>query len=366
MKKKKVKKFIFVCLKKGMLISLVVSLFVFVPALTKAYKAREDALANKFIGKKAEHQGIITLWNVDTFEGGSASKTSFLESASLKFEKENKGAYINVENLSIDEFLSRVKQGCKSDLLSFGNGIQDYLKKDMQSLPSEVLSNVKSNFLSCGLDAGQLKAVPWVYSAYCLISSISRIEKAGKSFNNNLKELALNLSFDKKLKKSIKHTYSITFGGNEFSNAVNIFSREFDVNLNDEVKMKNIDKNYNKNTFYEAYVNFINGNASVLLGTNRDVLRMENRAFAGKETDVIYEPILSYTDLVQYISVLTTDSKKRNVCLDFIEFILSEKMQTQVKNIGLFSTTIFNLYEDGIFKEIENKINEEMVVKNLF
>ena len=366
MKKKKVKKFIFVCLKKGMLISLVVSLFVFVPVLTKTYKAREDAIENKFLGKKAEYQGVLSLWNVDTFEGGSASKTSFLENASLKFEKENRGAYIRVDNLTVDEFISRIKDGKKPDLFSFGNGVQVYLKNDMQTLPNDILSNVKSNFLACGVDRGNIKAVPWSFSTYCLISSISRIEKAGKEFNNNLKELALNLAFDKKLKKSTKHTYSITFGGNDFSNAINIFAREFSANLNNEVQMKNIDENYNKNTFYEAYVNFINNKASVLLGTNRDVFRMENRKFAGKESDVIYEPILSFTDLVNYISITTDETIKKGVCLDFIEFLLSENNQKKISEIGLFSTVLNNLYDDGLMKEIEEKIKGQMIIKTLF
>jgi len=366
MKKKKVKKFIFVCLKKGMLLSLVVSLFVFVPVLTKTYKAREDAIENKFFGKKSEYQGVLSLWNVDAFEGGSASKTSFLESVSLKFEKENKGAYIKVDNLTVDEFVSRIKDGKKPDLFSFGNGMEDYLKNNMLTLPNDILSNVKSNFLACGVDGGNIKAVAWSYSTYCLISSVSRIEKAGKEFNNNLKELALNLSFDKKLKKSTKHIYSITFGGNEYSNAINIFSREFGVNLNKEVKMKNIDENYNKNTFYEAYVNFINNKSSVLLGTNRDVFRMENRKFAGKETDVIYEPLLTYTDLVNYVSIIATEEKKKNVCLDFIRFLLSENIQKTISSIGLYSSVLRGLYKDGIMQKIEQQISEQMIIKNLF
>ena len=65
----------------------------YVFAVNKDYKTPavwSNVLSNKFFGKKAEYQGVITLWNVDTFEGGSASKTSFLENVSLKFEKEKK------------------------------------------------------------------------------------------------------------------------------------------------------------------------------------------------------------------------------------------------------------------------------------
>ena len=126
------------------------------------------------------------------------------------------------------------------------------------------------------------------------------------------------------------------------------------------------DKNYDKNTFYDAYVNFINNKSSVLLGTNRDVFRMENRVFVGKETDVIYEPLTSYTDLVNYISVITSKTKKQNVCLDFVKFLMSEKIQKEIKSIGIFSTTLNNIYDDGVIKEIEDKLTGKMVVENLF
>ena len=320
---------------------------------------RENAISNKFFGHKAEFQGVLTLWNIDTFEGGCSSKTSFLEDVSLKFEKQNKGAYIKVENLGIDEFLQRLKDNKMPDMFSFGLGAQKYLQDKMISLPNKVLTNVKSNFLSCGIDGENIKAVPWSYSLYTLISSLTRIEKAGKTYNNNLKELVLDLSYDKKYKKNTKHIYSLTFGGNEFANALNIFNREFDKNVINEVNLRNIDINYNKNTFYEAYVNFVNYQSSVLLG-------MENRCFLGKETDAIYEPLLSFTDLVNYISVLTKDSNKQNVCLDFVDFLLSENIQKEIKNIGLFSTTLNEIYKQGVMQRIERSLTEKMVVKNLF
>ena len=34
--------------------------------------------------------GVIELWNVDTFEGGSVSRAAFLEKRAIEFEKKNK------------------------------------------------------------------------------------------------------------------------------------------------------------------------------------------------------------------------------------------------------------------------------------
>lgn len=366
MKKKRFNKFIFACFKRSLIFSFAISLFVFVPTITKFVAAKEESLSKKFLGEKADYQGIITLWNVDTFESGSASKISFLENVSLVFEKKNRGAYIKVDNLTIDEFMLRIKENKRPDIFSFGTGVESYLKQDMMELPNQILQCVKANFLSCGLSSKNILAVPWSYSIYTLISSSNRIEKAGKTIKQNLKDFALDLAFDTKLKKSTKHTVSITFGGNNYVHAVNNLLRNFDINLNQEVKMGKIDEKYNKNTFYDAYVNFINNKSSVLLGTNRDVFRMENRKFAGKESDIIYDPLINFTDLVNYVSVTTKDQNKQKTCIEFINFMLSSEVQLRIKNIGMFSTTKSDLYIDGVLKNIEEKINESLLIKNLF
>ena len=92
-----------------------------------------------------------------------------------------------------------------------------------------------------------------------------------------------------------------------------------------------------------------------MLGTNRDVYRMENRVFAGKESDVLYEPLLTYTNLVNYISIMAIETKKQNVCFDFVKFLLSENIQKKLNDIGLFSTTINNVYSEGVMQEIEER-----------
>ena len=51
--------------------------------------------------EKFSFEGVINVWNVDTFESGSNSKASFLESASMKFSKENKGVLFLVKNFKV-------------------------------------------------------------------------------------------------------------------------------------------------------------------------------------------------------------------------------------------------------------------------
>ena len=61
-----------------------------------------------------------------------------------------------------------------------------------------------------------------------------------------------------------------------------------------------------------------------------------------------------------------SDIKIKNVCLDFVKFLLSDNTQKNISNIGLFSVTKSDLYLDGIMMQIEQQLNENMIIKNLF
>ena len=57
----------------------------------------------------------------------------------------------------------------------------------------------------------------------------------------------------------------------------------------------------------------------------------------------------------------TKDNKKQSVCLDIIDFMLSDNVQKSISNFGLFSTILDNVYDEGIIDDIENQLNENMI-----
>lgn len=362
---KKPKKFVFMVLGRSVLIAILVALLLFIPTISVF--TNDETLSKNFFGNKAEYEGIITLWNVDTFEGGSSSRSSFLNNVAMKFEKQNKGAYIKVENLTVDEMVANINAGKIPNMFSFGTGVSGYLKEHMSVLKTSIGAKLKSNFYSAGLDGGNLKAVAWCYSVYSLISTTEKIENSGKEYNGSLKELAFSMAYDKNYKKKSKHIYSLTFGKNDFVSALDIFSREFTlVSVVDEAEKGNVDNKYNTQTPYEAYLNFITSKSSMLLGTARDVFRMENRLMTGQEVDVLYEPLGVYTDLVSYISVLNADERIMKVCKSFVEFLISDNIQKRLTDIGLMSPVLNNLYDSGVMKKLEESVNENTIIKNIF
>lgn len=69
----------------------VIIMLVFLPVVGLAKNNNLELIYEKFVGVKSEYQGMIEIWNVDTFEGGLISKTKMLQQVANKFKAENKG-----------------------------------------------------------------------------------------------------------------------------------------------------------------------------------------------------------------------------------------------------------------------------------
>lgn len=72
--------------------------------------------------EKSEAQAVVlTLWNVDTFEGGKGSRTSFLGKIAAAYEKQNEGLMIMVSSRSIEGAKTAIESGELPDMISFGS-----------------------------------------------------------------------------------------------------------------------------------------------------------------------------------------------------------------------------------------------------
>ena len=65
---------------------------------------------------------VLTLWQIDGFEGGKGSRATFLQNLADKFSKTS-GCYITVNSLSSDAARLNLSKGNIPDLISYGAGI---------------------------------------------------------------------------------------------------------------------------------------------------------------------------------------------------------------------------------------------------
>lgn len=68
------------------------------------------------------YKGVITMWNVEAFEGGSGSRTDWLTYAASKFEQKHKGVYFHVEAITVEQMRQRLSDGQTFDMVCFSRG----------------------------------------------------------------------------------------------------------------------------------------------------------------------------------------------------------------------------------------------------
>lgn len=84
---------------------------------------------------------------------------------------------------------------------------------------------------------------------------------------------------------------------------------------------------------YDAYAEFIGRKNVVLLGTQRDLKRLEKRGVGFSAV-----PLQGFCDLAQYIAITTKSDEKFSFCLKAVERLLGEQTQEKLGRIGMMRT----------------------------
>lgn len=278
----------------------------------------EDKISSEMYRRReAYYYGVINLWQVDSFEGGTGSRTNWLKSVVGGFEKKHNGVYVNVESVTPEIALSLIASGQKKpDIISFGYGT-GISEKDLSPINADLSALHKSleevTFIS---------AVPWCMGAYVMIgdgeSEVWGTD--GKIITN---------------KKGEKKIYSVGLAekagyGSETalkSYCANDFSGELALIRGNGQEMFEM-YNYSQKT--NRYI-----------GTQRDLYRKLSAEKKDKSRGGAVTYIDTYSDLFQFIGVLNQESEKKNdVMQDFVSYLLSDEVQSKLGSVGMFPVNI--------------------------
>lgn len=261
---------------------------------------KKDA-SDKIFNKKEEFKEVITVWHIDTFEGGKWSRREFLNYVAKKFEKKNVGVLIMVKSISRDGIVESINKGELPDIVSYGAGV-DLVK----------LAEIKCNKT---FNNGQVNkkqyALPWCKGGYVLFS------KADKQMDNKIEKLVVSQS--------------------EYSQPLLSFLSENILTEKIEVLSP-----------LDAYVQFVTGKADYFLGTQRDVERLQAKGYSYNA-----KPLEHFNDLYQYVSI-TEKGNSKNFTQKFIEYLLSEEIQKELTKISMFS----QFYDISFENETLNKMSK--------
>ena len=264
-----------------------ISIIAFMPFAYKKTNEKQD-----FIVTTPKHKYVLTLWNIDVFEGGVGSRGDFLSGVSLDFK--NSGNIVMVINHTKESALNAIKSGSFPDMISYGVGV-DFVCKYAKALP-------QISFLG-GEYGDKIYAYPWCAGGYFIITK--------NEDNQPIERLFVS-----------QNDFNMPFGSIYFGK----------IEAKEIIYKKPID----------AYVSFLSAsNSDALLGTQRDIKRLEQRGVS-----FVASPIRAFSDLVQYVSVTTQDKSRFLECVEFIEYLISEKSQKKLTKIGMTSV-FFDVYTDG-------------------
>lgn len=330
------------------ILGLVVFLIVFLPTVNLVQNQDLKNIYGVFLGNKSKYQGIIEIWNIDTFEAGNKSKTTLLSEVAKEYQKKNKGVYFMVRNLTENECLGLLSKGEVPDLFSCSYGVAEKIKDYIQEFLKIDAGKFESGAKELINSTGNKLAIPWCKGGYFLISTREKLEKAKVENIENVKlsTIVFSSGYVTKGKKSDKIIYSLSLGS--YKNLMPQLALK--TYTNSEVTLDSkfaYNENLKGATSYSAYCDFVAGNSVMLLGTQRDVYRMKNREDQGKVSDLIVEQVLGFSDLIQFVMLgKNLSGDKLFVAEDFVDFLTGEMSQNIILKSGLFS--VINLVGEEV------------------
>lgn len=240
------------------------------------------------------YKGIITLWQIDGFEGGTGSRKSFLLKAAREFERQNQGVLISVTSPTAQSAKEQMLSGIVPDLTSYCVG----------ALYTGASRLITEHAAIGGRVENAVYALPWCRGGYCIITQTPLSES------------------------------------NEIQNLI-VSQGEFTQPMIALALSKHRAKNLKVLPPKEAFSAYRTGKDCALLGTQRDVVRLINL-----QQNFYVCPLTGFNDLYQYISVTGKDELKNNYAEKFIDYLLSSKVQKTLTSLSLFSAQEKVVYED--------------------
>lgn len=285
------------------------------------------------------YKGVLELWNVETFEGGSGSRSAWLTSRAAKFEAKNKGLFVHVTDVTEAQVQQKLDNGETFDIICFSRGVGAQVSDLLQKYRGSV-SDIRDNMLVSGQIGDSVYALPLYAGAYCLFARAAQLPQ-----NAELVSVALSATYTRKVGKSTYNLQPLVCGFTEFNSPMSALA------LSGGKGVATVSETVTQYSAYESFV--ANKTAVTLLGTQRDLYRLTKKEELGKIEQLAFAPLQGYTDLVQYLGVSANCGDKADSCHAFLQFVTSAESQQTLVNVDMFSVLDDNFYTDARYAACE-------------
>ncbi len=243
------------------------------------------ALAAKKTRQAQGYTGVLRLWHIDTFEGGTGSRASFLDRAARQFERENTGILVLITPHTAESAERAAREGELPDLLSFGAGV---------SFAADAALPLQGERAPAGEIGGQTCALPWCRGQYFLFTQegdFTDVSAANTVVSQGKSTLPMAALYAEGLRGAFPAAEPL-----------------------------------------RAYTAFLQGKYAYLLGSQRDVYR-----FAARGVQVRAQPLTEFCDLWQYIAVCTQNAERAAAAAAFIRVLRSPSVQKELLRVGMLA-----------------------------
>ena len=293
--------------------------------------------------EKPGQRGIVELWHVENFDGGSASRVDWLKGRSKEFESKNKGVYVHVTLYTLEQVLAAIANGQHFDLLSFSAGFGTEILSSLREYQGAL--NTSDNYTAGGAFEGRQYAVPYMAGGYFLFGSDENADLLETLFDKPEKKNASSFACGYGLANSPLTALAL--------NAKSLMPASSKIDIAEG------------NTQFTAYERFIRGECQILLGTQRDQFRLTNRIQTGKLESLKAQPLGGFTDLVQYIALSAGSGEMLGMAQNFIEYLTSDAVQAKLTRCNMLSVCAIGISVAADAEELEKALSGAKTV-NVF
>ena len=294
---------------KGIIAVFLIIFVIFLPGKMIKFLDNDKITEEMYSRREKYFYGVINLWQIDCFEGGTGSRANWLKNVVSAFEKRNNGVFINVESVSLETANILIKNGQRTpDIISFSSGFL---------IDKNNLVDLSEIAFSGYVETVENKAVPWCMGAYFMIGDVD----------------IKNWGIDGKIikgKKAEKTVFSV--GVPQRSGYVSL--KGISLNCNNDFSDEKALYFGTSQEIFEAY-NY-SKKLNRMVGTQRDFYRMISAQSKNnlRESQTLF---LGYTDLIQYLGILKCDNdKKISTMKQFVSFLLEAEQQNKLSSVGMF------------------------------
>ncbi len=325
------------------LCAVLVALFTFAPAFVE--KPLTTDFARQWLEPKREDWlGVLHVWHIGLWQAGKGSGSHFLAARGKEFERRHPGVFVEVESMTPDGALECFARGEAPDVVSFPGGWgQAATLSAFEESPQ--MEGIYEHLLISGQSGSKQLALPYMLSCYMLmynedLFSDADIEAPLQAEAAGFTQLCARLTYSKK--QGRKTISMIGLEAPEVSGnlpAAAILAQRLIPGANSHVA---------GSAAFKARA------AGMAIGGVRDLAEPERYAFSAK-----LEPLMSFTDMVQYIGVWkSARPEAKPYAREFAFGLLDEAAQKKLEGLYAFPVRpVESIYDsDPQMKEMAREI----------